>query len=263
MHSTNPRNTGSLTETLLNAGIDPLDYLDYIPDFFLADLDIKTFSIPGHIRGIGNMAFAGCYHLVEVDIPNSVTSIGNSAFLNCRNLTKITLPPNIKTWGDNIFEGCNKLIDSINGVNYAGDYLVSVEDKSITDLQVQNQTRYIDQGAFENCKNLKVVSLPDSILGLGDRAFQNCSSLEDIVIPNRVQSLNSLLFWNCSNLVQVDLPNSINFIAARVFDDCSKLEVINFKGTLSQWGKIKKDKNWRKGCSVKIISCSDGDIKLA
>lgn len=76
-----------VTEILYASDIDPLKYMDEIPDNFLFNSNIKNFIIPNNIKKIGNYAFAGCENLTSVTIPNSVISIGDSAFGGCENLT--------------------------------------------------------------------------------------------------------------------------------------------------------------------------------
>ena len=79
----------ALTSILLEADIDPLNYLNYIPDFYLAGQDINSFNIPSHIKRINKFAFYYCTSLTNVTIPDSVTSIGYVAFHSCYSLTSI------------------------------------------------------------------------------------------------------------------------------------------------------------------------------
>lgn len=102
-----------VTELLNTLGIDPLDYLDYIPNDFLSHTQIKSVTIPNHIRGIGIFAFYDCSSLTSVVIPNSVTSIDNYAFCGCDSLTRVTIGSGVMRIGYKVFESCYKL-DNIN-----------------------------------------------------------------------------------------------------------------------------------------------------
>lgn len=102
-----------VTELLNSLGIDPLDYLDYIPNDFLSHTQIKSVTIPNHIRGIGIFAFYDCSSLTSVVIPNSVTSIDNYAFCGCDSLTRVTIGSGVMRIGYKVFESCYKL-DDIN-----------------------------------------------------------------------------------------------------------------------------------------------------
>lgn len=80
---------GDFTMILLKAGIDPLQYLNYIPEAYLAGSeDLKgKFIIPNHIKQIKDTAFYECPYLEEVYIPKSVKFLGDDCFLNCPKLT--------------------------------------------------------------------------------------------------------------------------------------------------------------------------------
>lgn len=81
---------GELTETFLNADIDPAKYMKEIPSFYLYESDIQSYVIPNTINSIGPWAFASCSRLTNITIPNGVTSIDDSAFNSCTNLKSIT-----------------------------------------------------------------------------------------------------------------------------------------------------------------------------
>ena len=81
--------TGELGKALLDAGIDPLNHLDYIPDYFLSSTNIKSFSIPNTIHLLSEGCFSYCEQLESITIPTSVTQIAQFAFYCCSNLQNI------------------------------------------------------------------------------------------------------------------------------------------------------------------------------
>lgn len=87
---------GELTELLLAIDINPLDYMDHIPRYYLAWTKISHFNIPKHITSIDNYAFLYCRSLKSIIIPNNVTQIGYQAFGECNALTSITFGKNFK-----------------------------------------------------------------------------------------------------------------------------------------------------------------------
>ena len=71
---------GDLTTALLTAGIDPLEYLDYIPWRYLAfNRDFEEFHIPENITSIGTGAFY-MSSIKTLYIPKSVTVFGEHCF---------------------------------------------------------------------------------------------------------------------------------------------------------------------------------------
>lgn len=112
-----------ITQFLNSLGIDPLNYLDYIPDRFLLDSGIKSITIPGHIKSIGEHAFAYCRSLTSITIPDSVTSIKWRAFSGCTGLTSVTIGNGMTSIIGYTFEGCSSLAsinipDSVTSIDY-------------------------------------------------------------------------------------------------------------------------------------------------
>lgn len=112
-----------LTRLLNTLNIDPLAYLDYIPNYFLRQSEIKSIIIPSHIKSIGRDAFSGCTSLTSVTIPDSVTSIGLGAFCECSSLTSIIIPDNVMSISDYAFYYCTGLTsviipDSVTSIGY-------------------------------------------------------------------------------------------------------------------------------------------------
>ena len=93
---------GEFTQLINSLNIDPLDYLNYIPEYFLAHTTtIKSITIPSHINKIGSYAFEECIRLTSITIPDSVTSIGSGAFYECSELNDIKYTGTKEQW-DNI-----------------------------------------------------------------------------------------------------------------------------------------------------------------
>jgi hypothetical protein len=80
---------GILTEALLKARINPLNYLDYIPEWYLAHSDIEEFEIPDGVDSIGEGAFYGCKKLKKLIIPSTIKDIEGRIITFCNNLTNI------------------------------------------------------------------------------------------------------------------------------------------------------------------------------
>ena len=81
---------GKLTEIFQDAGIKPLEYMQAVPDNYLAKSKITSVEIPDNVKSIGNEAFFFCSELTSVTIGKGVTSIGSSAFRACERLKRRT-----------------------------------------------------------------------------------------------------------------------------------------------------------------------------
>lgn len=106
----------NLTCLLYSIGIDPLLYLNYIPDNFLVSSSIKSIVIPGNMISIGRKAFSGCNNLISVIIDSGVKSIGDYAFFDCAKLVDVTIPDSVESIGFFAFIRCPQL----TSIRYTG-----------------------------------------------------------------------------------------------------------------------------------------------
>ena len=222
---------GLFTQLLYSIDINPLDYLEYIPDFFLDSASLVTIKIPNNIKSINNYAFYNCSKLASITIPNSVTSIGESAFYNCNKLQDIYIT-DIAAW-------CN-----ISGLNY-----LMGEGASKKNLYLNNELA-------------TSITIPDSVTSIPDYAFRGCDSLTNITIPDSVTGIGWGAFRDCSGLISVTIPKSVGTISKYAFYNCSNLSNIKYTGTKNQWLKINHEYRWNEGSPIKTIHCIDGDINL-
>lgn len=99
-----------ITQCFLNAGINPLAYMDEIPPRFLINSSIEYFTIPGrNITKIGEYAFDRCVNLKTIHIPDSVKDIGAHAFSRCTSLN-IRIPKTVKRIGWSAFDSGSRII---------------------------------------------------------------------------------------------------------------------------------------------------------
>ncbi len=75
--------TNMLTALLLKADINPLNYMEEVPNYFASNLDIKEIIIPDNIKIIGMYAFDGCSNLESLYLSRNLNYIGPGAFGYC------------------------------------------------------------------------------------------------------------------------------------------------------------------------------------
>lgn len=170
---------------------------------------MASVSIPSSVISIWSSAFSSCSSLTSVTIPNSVTTIGNSAFSYCSSLASITIPQGVTSIGNNAFMRCSSLTSitvnalnsyysSLNGVLFSKSLTVLIqcpEGKS-GDLTIPTSVITIGNSALLFCSNLTSVTIPNSVTTIGDSAFSYCYSLTGITIPNGVTSIGNGAFLN-------------------------------------------------------------------
>ena len=102
---------GRLTQLLLEADVDPLEFMDTVPSNYLYGTNIKQFKVINpNIERLNARAFSGCFELMEIDFSNTkLHSIGSNCFLNCVKLKEIKLPNTIRVLSNTAFQNCNAL----------------------------------------------------------------------------------------------------------------------------------------------------------
>ena len=85
----------------------------------------------------------------------------------------------------------------------------------------------IDDYAFNCCKNILTISIPNSVINISDSAFRECSGLISIDIPNSVTSIGDYAFYKCDSLQSVKIPDSVKNIGDCAFNGCKALKTVN------------------------------------
>ena len=138
--------------------------------------------------------------------------------MGCTNLSHIKVPRTITSFGYNVFADCPKLTKV--GVG-------------ITDgIELESNITEIPALMFYGCTNITEVTIPDTVINIGQAAFYKCN-ITEIRIPDSVEKLNgstSGVFQECANLENVELGANVVFLGNKTFYNCSKLQSIRYKG---------------------------------
>lgn len=100
---------------------------------------------------------------------------------------------------------------------------------AITSISLPNTIRYIDKEAFYNCKSLAEITLPSSLISIGEYAFRGVG-LKGIVIPDNVTTIADYNFWGCPNLEYAIIGKGINTLNNAAFSSCQELKEVFFLG---------------------------------
>lgn len=212
-------------------------------------LSLTRIDIPNSITAIGDYAFSACDSLATVTFGNSLAHIGKGAFAMCSTLTSISFPQSVNTIDEWAFDQCTQLenisfpdhIDRIgigafdntlwysnqpNGFVHIGPviYKYKGELPNGTRLTLDSGVQGIAGGAFQGCKGLTAISLPESVVRINSRAFTDCDSLTIVTSLAFIPPIldDSLCFDSvCYHNAILQMPHVV--VQDYQNDDCWKL----------------------------------------
>ena len=117
--------------------------------------------------------------------------------------------------------------------------------KNRTDIEVVEVLPGVEIHAneFQGCTNLRQISIPDGLMGIGSYAFQDCKSLKDITLPNSNMLIGSNAFSGCTALEHIKIGRMTCLIYENAFEGCEKLIVEAPYGTfpISEFRELLKE----------------------
>lgn len=77
------------------------------------------------------------------------------------------------------------------------------------------EVKWIDNYAFSNCKNITEITIPDSVMEIGEFAFLGCTSLLKVVLSKNMTAIEAQTFSGCSSLESIIIPEGVTKIGTR------------------------------------------------
>ncbi|MBS1416541.1 MAG: leucine-rich repeat protein [Clostridia bacterium] len=206
-----------------------------------------TFQAGSKLKAIYIYAFRNTA-IGEFRLPSSENEIEleKQLFFGCNNLTYIYVSENVLNNLDQALMGCPVLetveISAQNTSYSVNDELPLVSNVSgnsiiyfFTALNGKNSevvipdgTLDIENSAFKNQVYITKVTIPASVMQIGQGAFQNCFALEEVnfVGTSALQSIGNGAFTNCLSLKKINLPLGVTSYGTYLFANCASLEEI-------------------------------------
>lgn len=235
--------------------------LKYIGDKAFANSPVKEANLPSTLRDISSTAFTGyssyCPFVNDIQPENHIRYIGKVAY-QCvdRDLEEYTIKDGTVTLADELFESSQgnafhipASVEQIGSRVFAGT--------QIKTLPEMPGLKRIGDEAFYQCKNLKKVTIPETVEYIGGGAFYGCSNiwsltynainaecerlmesnipLEKIVIGDKVRRLPRGIFSG-REFTEVALPSCLERIDDYAFSGCENLTTINLSDSIRYIG---------------------------
>lgn len=93
--------------------------------------------------------------------------------------------------------------------------------RNLTKVTIPDGVKYIGGSAFEECKSLTSINLPEGLTYIESSAFQDCENLTDIILPGSLTSINDYTFSGCKSLTSITLPEGLTTIGNGAFIGCN------------------------------------------
>ena len=129
--------------------------------------------------------------------------------------------------------------DVPNGVIIENGVLVKWPDEAIPEnghVTIPNSVIYIGDRAFGDCTRLRSIIIPNSVTRIGHKAFAGCTRLRSIIIPNSVTWIGDWAFSHCTGLTSITIPNSVTRIGYYAFAYCEALTNITIPNSITGIG---------------------------
>ena len=171
---------------------------------------VSDVVIPSEIEGLPVTAIStGAFYLsaiTSIEVPDSVTSIGEMAFLGCTSLKTVKLSTGVAKIEKNAFGSCSALrevqvakdnpnFSSLDGVLYskAQDTLV-IYPAAKTDAAytIPGGVTSVAMYAFSENPYLETLTIPNSLIKVGDSAFFNCKNLRAVSYNGTEEEWNQI-----------------------------------------------------------------------
>ena len=198
----------------------PTDRTYAIKDMAFVDCRLKSLSIPNNVTSIGETIFYDTdaeyeNEITTLTIPESVTDIAEAAFYECVNLTSISIPNSVTTIKSRTFYGCTALKNENNlygNAYYIGNssnpylILLSAKNTDITECEINSNTKFIYDDAFNGCNSLTSITIPDNVIEINQNIFYNCTNLKTVTVNAETPPRAFSLFNNSSTLTAIYVP---------------------------------------------------------
>ncbi|ERJ97472.1 leucine-rich repeat protein [Ruminococcus callidus] len=174
------------------------------------DNSISDVVIPSEIEGLPVTAISvGAFYLsaiTSIEIPNTVTSIGEMAFLGCTSLKSVKLSTGVAKIDKNAFGSCSALqeiqvakdnpnFSSLNGVLYSkkqDTLIIYPAAKTDAAYIIPSGVTSVAMYAFSENPYLETLTIPNSLIKVGDSAFYNCKNLRAVSYNGTEEEWNQI-----------------------------------------------------------------------
>ncbi len=212
------------------------DNCSNISDYAFTTIGIKSLTIPGTVKNIGEKAFGGCWFLTEVTLEEGVETIKAEAFEECP-IETLRIPASVKEISMSAIKGVkNIILDQRSEYLELSDGILRYKDgpfiwcrpdliSSGVHVEIPTGFTEIPNGLYADNHEVVSVVIPEGVTRIGEYAFKNCENLKYVFLPSTLESIGYQAFMNTA-LEEITLPAKLSSMSDP-FEHCLKIRTIN------------------------------------
>ena len=154
--------------------------------------------------------------IVKITVGECIDTIDNSCFTYLKVLSTVDMSKSsVVSIGKNAFLP-----------NWGIPY-----QSTLTDVIFSPMLQTIGEKAFQDCKAIRTINLPNTVTSIGKDAFSDCTALYDIssLSGTQITKINGSTFSGDTSLVKVSIPTTCKEIGFSAFKGCTNLRTFDFK----------------------------------
>lgn len=216
---------------------------------------VVSVNIPSTVHEIPDYTFQECGKLERITMHDGITSIGESVFLRCYSLKSVRIPAGVTVIRNNTFDSCQELqrVTFHNGITEIqerafGYCLKLTGDPLNGELTLPSSLVTLGNGVFTNCSSLKGINMTKTaVTAIPDNLLAHCEKLTSIRLPNNLQTIGEWAFTECP-IYAISLPASVAFVGNYAFWQCKDIhQVVSKAVTAPTISAQTFDSNYKSG----------------
>ena len=226
------------------------------------------------VTSIASYAFYGCSSALSINIPHTVKSIGSYAFASCWYVTSLSYDVaenhfskpefifgEIGAKGTGVSVVFGEHVRKIPSNIFAHRNIIGAKPNYVKTIMIEEGTTHIASHAFSNCSSLNTITIPSTVVELGENALYETSSLTTVyfnakslpdysgapsifgysgigsskaiklIFGNSVERIPAYFAYGTySRVGEVVIPASVKSIGVGAFDNNQRLSTVTFYG---------------------------------
>lgn len=131
----------------------------------------------------------------------------------------------ITKWTGSI-SGSVKLPETVDSKTVSSIGRFAFYNKYITSVSLPETLVSIGEYAFSGCSSLREITIPDSVTTMQANVFAGCENLKKATFSKKLKAVPEWAFAYCSSLTEIEVPESVSKIGNGAFIECSDLKSI-------------------------------------